>query len=106
MRAVPSKGRLFLLVPVSPPVRFEGGENCVFFWTGDFRPVLVVYRSSPYTIILSVEVLYGYFSRKFPFGNMTKCSVHRRQGLTTPKILTKNCKFAGMLSHATNVKIH
>ena len=27
----------FLLVPVRPPVRFEGGENCVLFsWTGDF----------------------------------------------------------------------
>ena len=21
---------------VSPPVRFEGAEDCVFFWTGDF----------------------------------------------------------------------
>ena len=26
----------FFLVPVSPPVRFDGAENCVFFWTGDF----------------------------------------------------------------------
>ena len=39
------KGSLFL-APVSPLVRFEGGENCVFFWTGDFWKLLVVYRSA------------------------------------------------------------
>ena len=30
--------RQHFLVPVNPPVRFEGGENCVFFWGGARLP--------------------------------------------------------------------
>ena len=29
-----------------PACSFRGGKNCVLFWTGDFWPVLVVYRSA------------------------------------------------------------
>ena len=63
-----SKIREAFLVPVSPPVRFEGGK-IVCFLDVRFWSVLIVNHSALSANILSAETLYGLLSRMFHFGD-------------------------------------
>ena len=70
------------LVPVSPPVRFEGGENCVFFEQTIFEKAWS--SAAPALRFLAAPRFFGFFVRPPDhFGDLELTGTKKQASLTT-----------------------